>query len=237
MAYRDHYAIRTPTDFGKGHKARRYLKFLEEALPYLPSDKCSVLDLKTGHGEFASGCISKKFEFHGIESNPIMFDKLTEKGFNVKKEEIPPIPYEDEKFDLIFCGYVLECLSTPMEQFELFAECKRVLKPGGIILITSRNFMRQGKYFFENSYTITNPITERRIHQLLFDSGFELVKEKFVAGNLFGFSRIFAYLFYTFYHYAFWERLFGLQDKQNSIFWKIRVSFPETIIIIGRKPL
>jgi len=235
MAYRDHYAIRTPTDFGKGHKSRRYRRFLEEALPYLKTDKCTVLDLRAGHGEFARGCKDKKFEFYGIEPNNIMFQMLKDEGFNIIQDDIPPIPFENDKFDMIFCGYILECLPSPEAQYHLILECRRVLKSGGILLIVSRNFMRQKKFFYENSYTIINPTTQRRIHQLLFDTNFRLIKSKFIAGNFFGPSKFLAYIFYTFYNYAFWDKLFGMQDKLNSIFFKIRVSFPESIIAIGQK--
>jgi len=235
MAYRDHYAIRTPTNFGKGHKTRRYHNFLSEALPYLNQQNCSVLDIKAGHGEFAEGCVNKNFEFCGIESNDLMCNDLKRMGYNVVKTLIPPIPLSKNQFDLIFSCYVLESINTPKEQYELLLECNRVLKPGGIILIVSRNYMRQGKYMYEDSYTITNPTTERRIHQLFFDTGFHLEKTRFVAGNLFGPLKIFAYLFYAIYHFSFWEKLFGYHNRLNSIFYKLRVSFPESIIMIGRK--
>lgn len=47
------------------------------------------------------------------------------------------IPYEDESFDVVICDNVLEHLDRPTE---VFAEVRRVLKPGGRFVAKTPNF-------------------------------------------------------------------------------------------------
>lgn len=49
----------------------------------------------------------------------------------------PRLPYEDEKFDLVYALSVFTHLTIPM-QHEWIAELRRVLKPGGLLIFTTR---------------------------------------------------------------------------------------------------
>ena len=51
-------------------------------------------------------------------------------------EEGDPLPYEDERFDVIVARYVFEHVSTPEQTAR---ELLRVLKPGGVIAATTPN--------------------------------------------------------------------------------------------------
>lgn len=76
-------------------------------------------------------------------------DRLKQKGYGVNALDIEPLyagaithdveqglPYADQSFDLIWCTEVLEHLRNP--EF-LFAEIKRVMRPGGTAILTTPN--------------------------------------------------------------------------------------------------
>ncbi len=48
----------------------------------------------------------------------------------------PVMPFESESFDAIICTVSVEYLTRP---FEVFSDCARVLKPGGLLIHTFSN--------------------------------------------------------------------------------------------------
>jgi SAM-dependent methyltransferase len=68
---------------------------------------------------------------------------LTFASFATNKLE-PPLPYEDEKFDLIYALSVFTHLTQPL-QMAWMAELKRNLKPGGHLLLTTH-----GEYYMSH---------------------------------------------------------------------------------------
>lgn len=58
--------------------------------------------------------------------------------FNVEKAS--PYPYQDEAFDVVLAGEILEHLV--LNPFNLFVETERILKPGGRLIVTTPNAVR-----------------------------------------------------------------------------------------------
>ncbi|MEO0312404.1 MAG: hypothetical protein RIQ89_2061 [Bacteroidota bacterium] len=58
------------------------------------------------------------------------------KNLNFKQGTIPPIPFDDNSFDVITSFQFIEHIAL---QKEFLAECMRVLKPGGNLLVTTPN--------------------------------------------------------------------------------------------------
>lgn len=57
------------------------------------------------------------------------------KGLNLAQSDVAAMPYEDDKFDLVFCISVLEHMNLPTMTKSL-SEFKRVLKKDGTIILT-----------------------------------------------------------------------------------------------------
>ena len=200
-----------------------------------PSSPCDVLEIGPGHGFFAEVCRDNGDSFKGIESNPLLYNWLKKQGHNVVHGTCPPLPYKESQFDLVYAGYVLEYLRDAPTAYELTQECYRALKPGGLFGVVASDFMRMGPEFWNVSYLTSFATTERRLCQLMFDAGFEHETTILFAGNLFGPSRYLAEAFYKVYRPQFWSRLFRATPL-DSRWYKLRVSFPEGVFVIGRKP-
>ncbi|MEA2036093.1 MAG: class I SAM-dependent methyltransferase [Nanoarchaeota archaeon] len=97
-----------------------------------------ILDAGSGDGRFSKIIKSKfpKSDFHCIDFNQKLLNKIP-KPFKKKKVNLnKKIPYKNETFDFVFTGGVIECLSN----HELFlSELYRILKKDGKLLITTFN--------------------------------------------------------------------------------------------------
>ena len=108
--------------------------FLEIILRHINKDSV-VLDIGAGAGIVSEMNFKQNVKFIcGIDLDPrVQENPMLHEG---KIADASRIPYEDEKFDLIFADNVMEHLEDPEG---VFAEAKRVLKPGGLLLFKTPN--------------------------------------------------------------------------------------------------
>ncbi len=93
----------------------------------------TVLDIGCGEGKILENNTSSAY---GIDTNVTMVRELQKRGLKVKEGSATAIPYEDSFFDVVHCSNIIEHL-FPDDAQKMFREMKRVLKPGGnIVLIT-----------------------------------------------------------------------------------------------------
>ena len=108
--------------------------FREIILRHINKDSV-VLDIGAGAGIVSEMNFKQNVKFIcGIDLDPrVQENPMLHEG---KIADASRIPYEDEKFDLIFADNVMEHLEDPEG---VFAEAKRVLKPGGLLLFKTPN--------------------------------------------------------------------------------------------------
>ena len=194
-----------------------------------------MLEIGPGHGFFARECLSAKHKYQGVESNRLMCEDLCKKGFSVLYDTAPPLPFEDGSFDLVYAGYLVEFLHDPTTVYQLFCECRRVLKPGGVLAVVSSDFMAMGREFWNVSYMVSIATTQRRLVQCMYDAGIAHLHTDFFAGHLFGPTRYIAYLFNFVYPYRLLSAVTGQSANLNSRIYKLRVSFAEGLLVLGTR--
>jgi len=158
------------------------------ALGFLPGSANKVLDIGAGYG-FIEELIQKegrKISLCGIDISPSGAERLNSKfGNKFKVGDIRKIPYPSNSFDAIFVLEVLEHIA-PAETFLAFNEVKRVLRPGGILIISvPTNETVDG--FSKNPSGHLRIYTPELIRAELSLAGFEFVKWK----KLYAFSRLY----------------------------------------------
>jgi len=236
MAYYDNYAGKKPTNTGRRIKTRLNRKFYQVLMGFLPQRPLEILEVGPGHGFFAEICSEQGHRYQGVEANEKMYRWLQERGFQVQNASPPPLSYEDNSFDLIYCGYVMENMPDPQTAFQFVVECGRVLKPNGILGIVSSDFRKMGaREYWNLGYMTSFLTTERRIRQILVDGDLEFQKSLFFSGIVFGPLRHPKSWFWKIYNYDLLARIFRTPGTPDTKFFKLRVSFPEGFFTIGKK--
>lgn len=103
-----------------------------------PSVPSRHLDIGSGHGELIQ-LLRNKFDLHSSAcdyTGNLM--KLPDVTVNVANLNTEALPYQDSVFDLVTCTEVIEHLEN--YRF-ILREVNRVLKPGGILVITTPNIL------------------------------------------------------------------------------------------------
>ena len=111
------------------------IKFLFEE--YIrPND--IVLDLGCGNGRYLPLIKEKAGKYFGVDNSGelIGLAKNRYPGENFQTADALELPFEDNFFDKIYCLAVLHHIPSEELRLKFFQEAKRVLKPGGILILT-----------------------------------------------------------------------------------------------------
>ncbi len=176
----------------------------------------SVLDVGCGNGRLVElfGVNSKQqivnsIEYVGIDQSVKLIEiaKKRNPGVEFHVAEITKLPFEDNSFDAIYCIAVF-CHIPPGFHQQALAEMKRVLKPGGKIIMTNwnafnswvQNKVTLGKYTTDDQKNFIVPwrsgekilahryyygFTKKELEELFTQSGFEILENYFTKkGNV-----------------------------------------------------
>ncbi len=126
------------------------------------------LDLSVGMGKVAQNRLSSVGLLHQV---------------SLVRSDTLPIPFQSQVFDGVFTSFTLELFDTPLIP-EVLAECRRVLKPGGRLVVVSLSKDRPlgliGRIYegFHNRYpklADCRPIPAKR---LVEEAGFRIAESR-----------------------------------------------------------
>ena len=157
---------------------KRFEQIYGKIKNYLTADSV-VLDVGCAMGGFLSYLKSQGISgLYGIDlSENYVKHAGKNKDLAVKLGNADDIPYENNKFHMLFMDQVLEHLVNPRM---VFREAGRVLKQGGYFCIGAPNAQRYSEYYIFDFYwfIMREHIQHFDIHHLIFlaeSEGFELV--------------------------------------------------------------
>lgn len=95
-----------------------------------------ILDVGTSNGEFLYLLRKKGANTYGVEINTKTANAGLRAGLNIFVGFLEDAKFQDNYFDIIHLGDILEHVTNPRK---LLTECRRILKPGGIVIIRTLN--------------------------------------------------------------------------------------------------
>jgi len=95
-----------------------------------------ILDVGTSNGEFMYLLRKKGADTYGVEINTKTANAALRAGLNVFVGFLEEAKYQDNFFDYVHLGDILEHVTNPRD---FLIECRRVLKPDGVLIVRTLN--------------------------------------------------------------------------------------------------
>ncbi len=123
---------------------------------YLKSyDRGRILDVGCGNGLFLSWMKELGWEVVGVEPDEKAVKVAREEyGLEVYQGTLESIKFPDNSFDVITMSHVIEHVPDPLT---LLYECKRILKPGGKLIVITPNIKSLGCSIFGKDWLHWDP--------------------------------------------------------------------------------
>ena len=103
---------------------------------YFPADG-NVLDIGCGQGRLAAYLAEKGFSVSGTDTSPAMLEQAKKNAPNCEFRNCrSELIWEDNTFDVVLLVTLLTSVPMDLEQRQIMAEVKRVLKPGGYLFVS-----------------------------------------------------------------------------------------------------
>lgn len=106
-----------------------------------------VLDLGCGNGALWKILKDKGIKYIGIDNSKDLIERARKQypGVEFQTAEALKIPFPDNSFDKIYCIGVIHHIPSEKIRIDFLKEAKRVLKPGGKIILRVWDFWRRKK--------------------------------------------------------------------------------------------
>lgn len=104
---------------------------------YLPALRGGrLLDVGCGDGRFLARMRDLGWEVEGVDFDPAAAARARERGLEVRGGTLEEAAYPDGRFDAVTLSHVVEHVFDPRA---LLSECRRVLAPGGRLVVVTPN--------------------------------------------------------------------------------------------------
>lgn len=116
-------------------------------LPAVPGGH--VLEIGCGNGSLLTHLQSLGWSAHGVESDRTAATIAQERGLDIAYGELAAQSFEPGTFDAIVMNHVIEHVADPAA---LLLQCRRLLKPGGQLVVLTPNVNALGHEWFGKNW-------------------------------------------------------------------------------------
>jgi len=151
-----------------------------------PGRESSLLDVGCGAGDFMAAMRGLGWQVTGVETDPRAVERARGRGLDARHTGLEQAGFDDASFDTVTMAHVIEHVHDPAR---LLAECRRILKPGGTLVILTPNSASWDHRHFGRDWRGLEPPRHIRIHnrsnlrRMLDTAGLEAVRVATLAIN------------------------------------------------------
>ncbi len=139
-----------------------------------------LLDVGCGNGQRLSQLQTLGWDVEGQEIDPkAVMNAQHNYGIKIHLGNLHDIAFSSSIFDAIIMGHVIEHLIDPLT---ILTECHRILKPGGILVITTPNVESFGRKYFKSAWRgLEAPrhiylFSPKTLHHICERAGFQQIR-------------------------------------------------------------
>lgn len=114
----------------------------------------SLLDVGCGNGQTLAWMADLGWQVQGLDTDPIAVGVASSKGLQVMQGTLQERQFAAGSFDVIFMSHVIEHVHDPLS---LMHECRRVLKPGGRLIVITPNIRSWGHRLYKRHWRGLEP--------------------------------------------------------------------------------
>ena len=172
--YRQHYV---PSAFDVQENWRRHKIFLRKLRNYFKNGH--LVDVGCASGLLLAAAREEGWEVKGVDiSEPGVTYGRNKLGLDIFLGELEEAKYPDEYFDVVTCMDTIEHVQNP---YALLKEANRILRQGGLIVVSTPNFNGLTRLFVSAKWTtfVSGHLyyfTRETARQILEKNGFEVRK-------------------------------------------------------------
>ena len=135
------------------------------------AEEKTILDVGSGKGNHLVGFARRGLTALGLDKRNECIETLNQFDIRECDLEKDPFPFNADSLDIVFSKSVIEHIENA-DNF--FAETRRVLKPGGLVILMTPDWKTQAHMFWDD-YTHVKPWTRKGLQNALRIHGFESV--------------------------------------------------------------
>lgn len=129
------------------------------------SSRGQLLDVGCGPGALAQELADSGYDVTAVDFSPPRPSQAPGLLGSIRADLASPLPFADASFDVITCIEVVEHVE---DQFHLIREIARVVRPGGLVIVTTPNVLNlasRSRFLFTGTY----PLFERPVNEDIRD--------------------------------------------------------------------
>ena len=161
-----YHEVRFPYDPRRAAVWRAIARYLE---PWVPAEE-DLLDLGAGYGDFSREIWAKRK--WALEHNGALAQHWSSSVTPLIQSATDPWPLESASLGTILASNFFEHF-TLEQGAEILAEAKRVLRPGGRLIVIQPNFRLEPRRYFDD-YTHRTAYTDNGFRDFLMASGWRI---------------------------------------------------------------
>jgi SAM-dependent methyltransferase len=159
----DRYGYKTAAPLSR---AAKLVKCLIRAIPTLRDEAAArvfwldaksggqLLEVGFGNGATLARLKALGWNVSGVEFDPVAVELARQLGVDARLGSLEDIAYPDAAFDAVVSSHLLEHLPDPLAHLK---ECKRILRPGGRLVLTTPNAASLGHRLFGKNWRGLEP--------------------------------------------------------------------------------